>query len=150
MLAYGDMAGRRLGATRAQHSVPAGTAEPDSFCRGGEEAEFNAGTSDPSASGQSSALGVPMGFLTQGQPKPRQGDKFLAPLISIVSCTICLSLEASNSQGKHRALLKQSNVSCCYVAASSEAELRSPGPSEDVLGPSSDPGSRVVFRRKTN
>lgn len=29
---------------------------------GDEEAEFSAGTSDPSASGQSSALGVPMDF----------------------------------------------------------------------------------------
>ena len=38
---------------------------------GDKEPEFSAGTPDSSASGQSSALGVPTGFLPQEQLKPR-------------------------------------------------------------------------------
>lgn len=61
---------------------------------GDEEAELSTGMSDPSASGWTSALGVPVDFLPHRRLKLRQGDKFLAPSISIVSRTICSSLGA--------------------------------------------------------
>lgn len=102
-----------------------GRAEPT----GDKQAGFSPGMSDQSSSGQSSAIGVPMNFLPQGQLELRQADKFLAPWISIVSHTICSSLGA----GRHPALPKHADMGCCYVSTSPMSELRSLEPLQDVL-----------------
>lgn len=100
---------------------------------GDEEAEFGTGTSDPSASGCSSALRVPMDFLPQGRLKPEISSwRLRSALLTALSVHL---LEPGDSQGKHPALPKHSNTDCCYVAASSKPELRSLGPLQDVLVP---------------